>query len=141
MPTVHDIARHAGVAVGTVSRVLRHHPAVREEMRRRVWRAVEELEYRPLRRRAGRQLLQHIGVVTLGMDRSLATYRRRAHRYFTAGADGLSRWDTDGWLAHVGLSHPASQRLWVEKYLPPEDNTLISTAGLNRIYYSPGHGV
>lgn len=72
MPTVHDIARHAGVAVGTVSRVLHHHPAVREEMRRRVWRAVEELDYRPLRRRAGRQMLRHVGVVTLGMDHSLA---------------------------------------------------------------------
>jgi len=72
MPTVHDIARHAGVAVGTVSRVLHHHPAVREEMRRCVWRAVEELDYRPLRRHAGRQMLRHVGVVTLGMDRWLA---------------------------------------------------------------------
>lgn len=72
---------------------------------------------------------------------SLAAYRRRAHRYFAAGADGLSRWDTDSWLARVGLSHSEIQRLWVEKYLPPAGNTLISTAGLNRAYYSPRHGV
>jgi len=72
---------------------------------------------------------------------SLYNYRCRAHRYFAAGADGLSRWDTDDCLAHVGLSHPILQRLWFEKYLPPADNTLISTAGLNRVYYSPRHGV
>lgn len=73
MPTVHDIARHAGVAVGTVSRVLRHHPAVQEEIRQRVWQAVETLDYRPLRRRAGRQLVRHVGIVTLGMGHSLVT--------------------------------------------------------------------
>jgi len=73
MPTVHDIARHAGVAVGTVSRVLHHHPAVQEEIRLRVQRSVEELGYRPLRRRTGRQVVRHIGVVTLGMDKSLIT--------------------------------------------------------------------
>lgn len=71
----------------------------------------------------------------------LFDYRRRAHRYFSAGADGLSRWDTDSWMARVGLNHPEIQRLWVDKYLPPADNTLISTAGLNRVYYPPRHGV
>lgn len=60
------------MAVGTVSRVLHHHPAVWEEMRRRVWQVVEEFKYRPLRGHAGRQLFHHVGVVTLEIDCSLA---------------------------------------------------------------------
>ena len=41
-----DVARHAGVGVGTASRVLNHEPGVSEEKRQRVLRAIEELDYR-----------------------------------------------------------------------------------------------
>ena len=41
-----DVARHAGVGVGTASRVLNHEPGVSEEKRQRVLRAIEELGYR-----------------------------------------------------------------------------------------------
>ncbi|MHB9131764.1 MAG: LacI family DNA-binding transcriptional regulator [Armatimonadota bacterium] len=73
MLTIRDVAAHAGVAVGTVSRVLHHHPAVQEEICRRVWQAVEELGYHPLRRRSGHQVVRHVGIVTLGMDQSLVS--------------------------------------------------------------------
>ena len=45
--TIQDIARHAGVGIGTVSRVLNDHPNVSAETRGAVQQAIEELGYRP----------------------------------------------------------------------------------------------
>src|SRR3954464_9500702 len=45
--TIRDVARHAGVSVATVSRVLNDIPVVRDEMRERVREAIAELGYRP----------------------------------------------------------------------------------------------
>ena len=45
--TIRDVARRAGVAVGTVSRVMNSRPDVNPEFRARVQRALEELNYRP----------------------------------------------------------------------------------------------
>jgi len=45
--TMHDVARIAGVSVKTVSNVINDHPHVRDETRRRVRAAIEELGYRP----------------------------------------------------------------------------------------------
>ena len=42
-----DVARRAGVGVGTASRVLNNESSVSEERRRRVLKAIEELDYRP----------------------------------------------------------------------------------------------
>lgn len=45
--TIKDVARKAGVAVGTVSRVVNNRPDVNEELRALVLRTAEELNYRP----------------------------------------------------------------------------------------------
>jgi LacI family transcriptional regulator len=45
--TIRDVAKKAGVGVGTVSRVLNRNPAVREATRRKVLAAIEELEFTP----------------------------------------------------------------------------------------------
>jgi DNA-binding LacI/PurR family transcriptional regulator len=45
--TIRDVARRAGVAIGTVSRVVNQHPEVNGELRARVLRAAQELDYRP----------------------------------------------------------------------------------------------
>jgi DNA-binding LacI/PurR family transcriptional regulator len=45
--TIRDVARHAGVSVATVSRVLNDIPVVRTEMAERVREAIAELGYRP----------------------------------------------------------------------------------------------
>ena len=45
--TIRDVARRAGVAVGTVSRVVNHHPDVNDQLRARVLKAAGELDYRP----------------------------------------------------------------------------------------------
>jgi len=46
-PTLHDIAREAGVSVMTVSRALRHAPRVAAETRARIQTVAEALNYRP----------------------------------------------------------------------------------------------
>lgn len=64
-PTIDDVAALAGVARTTVSRVLNNQPNVREEVRRRVMDAVEQLGYRvniQARNLAGRKALR-IGLV------------------------------------------------------------------------------
>ncbi len=57
-PTSHDVAKKAGVSVATVSRVLNGSPLVTESARRKVLRAIKELNYQPNRAaqrlRAGR---------------------------------------------------------------------------------------
>jgi LacI family transcriptional regulator len=47
VPTILDVARKAGVGVGTVSRVLNQSPAVSDTTRAKVLKAIEELSYRP----------------------------------------------------------------------------------------------
>jgi len=46
-PTMHDVARAAGVSLKTVSNVVNDHPQVGEAIRDRVRAAIEELGYRP----------------------------------------------------------------------------------------------
>jgi len=45
--TIREVARQAGVAVGTVSRVVNNRPDVNQKLRQRVLRAAEDLNYRP----------------------------------------------------------------------------------------------
>ncbi len=46
-PTVVDVASRAGVAVGTVSRVINHNESVKQRTRDAVWRAIADLGFRP----------------------------------------------------------------------------------------------
>ncbi len=47
MVSIKDVARHAGVAISTVSKVINNYPNVSNEMKVRVERAVEELNFVP----------------------------------------------------------------------------------------------
>ena len=47
MVSIKDVAKHAGVAVSTVSKVLNHYPNISEETREKVMAAVEELQFVP----------------------------------------------------------------------------------------------
>ncbi len=76
--TLSDVARVAGVAIGTASRVLNNFTEVDPATRERVLRVVEKLHYRPLRvRHTGRKADRNgsrgpsIGLVLIGMDDSL----------------------------------------------------------------------
>jgi LacI family transcriptional regulator len=53
MVTIHDVARHAGVAVATVSRVMNSTGQVRDQTRLRVLASVDALGYRPNRTARG----------------------------------------------------------------------------------------
>lgn len=46
-PTMHDVARIAGVSIKTVSNVINDYPHVRQGTRERVIEAIEQLDYRP----------------------------------------------------------------------------------------------
>jgi DNA-binding LacI/PurR family transcriptional regulator len=45
--TIHDVAREAGVGIGTVSRVVNNRPYVRPATRERVLAAINKLQYKP----------------------------------------------------------------------------------------------
>ncbi len=73
--TLEDVARLAGVSRSTVSRVINHHPAVSEQVRKRVWEVVNETGYRP-----------HPVARSLASQRSLIiglVIPRRVHTFFT----------------------------------------------------------
>ena len=54
-PSIRDVARLAGVSYQTVSRVINHHPSIRESTKARVTQVMEEIAYRP--NRAARMLV------------------------------------------------------------------------------------
>ena len=76
--TLSDVAREAGVALGTASRVLNNFTDVDPDTRKRVLHTVQRLRYKPLRTRrpvsadgAGAKKVRNIGLILLGMDDSL----------------------------------------------------------------------
>lgn len=65
LPTIRDVAREAGVGVGTVSRVLNNSPQVSPETRERVLGAIQQLGFRP--NQLARQLSRGARVRSLGV--------------------------------------------------------------------------
>jgi LacI family transcriptional regulator len=63
-PTIKDVARHAGVSIATVSRVLNKTAPVQEETASRVLSAVEALQYRP---KAAARILARQKTETIGL--------------------------------------------------------------------------
>jgi DNA-binding LacI/PurR family transcriptional regulator len=73
-PTIHDVAERAGVSKSLVSLVMRGEPMVREEKRRRVLRAAEELGYAARvksRSHSTGQCVQTVGVVVADLRNPL----------------------------------------------------------------------
>jgi DNA-binding LacI/PurR family transcriptional regulator len=77
--TIADVAAHAGVGAGTVSRVLNDSPRVSEPTRARVLAAIEVLDYRPnpLARGLSRGRCQTLGVVVPFFTHASAVERLR----------------------------------------------------------------
>jgi DNA-binding LacI/PurR family transcriptional regulator len=89
--TIADVAAHAGVGAGTVSRVLNDSPRVRDTTRARVLAAIELLDYRPnpMARGLSRGRCQTLGVVVPFLTHASAVERLRG---VAAALDG-SRYD------------------------------------------------
>ena len=76
---IYDVAKRAGVGIGTVSRVLNKSSQVSEDTRQRVLQAIKELNFKPnnvARKLSRNQRLHNIGVITL----SFASYYSFAER-------------------------------------------------------------
>jgi hypothetical protein len=71
------------------------------------------------------------------LRKSLAFVRGKAHRFYSEGADGVSRWDTPAYQARLGLNCPVTNRLWVEKYLGEQEMSLLEVQGLSMEAYGP----
>ena len=80
-------------------------------------------------------LLPSLG--TYKQEIRVAEIRQRAHRYYKAGADGLSRWDCPGQLARLRLDDPVQQALWCEHYFPPQQIEMTEYAGQNLAAFGP----
>jgi DNA-binding LacI/PurR family transcriptional regulator len=65
MPTLREVADLAGVSTATVSRVLNEYPYIHDDTRKRVLKAIKQLDYRPSRvaRRLRKKGAQILGLV------------------------------------------------------------------------------
>jgi LacI family transcriptional regulator len=81
--TMKDIAEELGISIGTVSKVLRDHPDISREMKERVRKRMEDLDYRP--NLAARALVtgrtHTVGLVVPDL----------VHPFFAEVASGISR--------------------------------------------------
>ena len=77
--TIRDVAKKAGVGVGTVSRVLNNHPSVRESTREKVEEAIKALDYHPhtIARQLSLGKTSNIGVVAPFFIRPASVERLR----------------------------------------------------------------
>jgi len=77
--TIRDVAKKAGVGVGTVSRVINNHPSVRDSTRKKVEDAIEALNYHPhsIARQLSLGKTSNIGVVAPFFIRPASVERLR----------------------------------------------------------------
>lgn len=87
--TIRDVARHAGVGVGTVSRVLNDSPSVSQRTRRRVLATIEELNFQPslIARRLSLGKTFNVAVVVPFFTRPVFVERLRGVEHALAQSD------------------------------------------------------
>jgi DNA-binding LacI/PurR family transcriptional regulator len=87
--TIRDVAEHAGVGVGTVSRVLNENPSVSDATRQKVLAAIETLDYtpNPIARRLSLRKSLAIAVVVPFFTRPVFTERLRGVEYVLADSE------------------------------------------------------
>ncbi len=100
--TIYDVAREAGVAISTVSRVLNDSPDVSEPTRRRVLKAVEALRFRP--DRVAKKLAQkRRGTVTVAVPSFTSLFY---NEMLKGVKDALRKHDMDLLLCNMGSQQP-----------------------------------
>lgn len=68
---------------------------------------------------------------------TLAAIRKRAQRWYSEGAQGLSRWDANAYLAQLNLNRPIQQALWCDHYLSEQEIEITEIAGITLRYFGP----
>lgn len=103
--TIYDVADRAMVAISTVSRVLNNAPDVSEEMRARVMKVVDELQYRPSR--AARALAQQ-RVPTIAL--AIPNFTLPVHNELLKGIrDHLAGKNVDVLVVDLGSEDPEAE--------------------------------
>ncbi|MEM1296503.1 MAG: LacI family DNA-binding transcriptional regulator, partial [Verrucomicrobiota bacterium] len=115
--TVQSVAERAQVSVGTVSRVLNHDPSVSPGLSSRVQQTIEDLGYKPLRKRKSRAEGERLagkvlGLVTIGMDRSLSRLP-----VVTEAMDGIVKAAAraEAGIQIIDVPDPASDPAWLKR--------------------------
>jgi DNA-binding LacI/PurR family transcriptional regulator len=87
--TIRDVAKRAGVGIGTVSRVLNDNPSVRDSTRQKVLAAIEELNFTPhsIARRLSLRKTLAIAVIVPFFTRPSYVERLRGVEYFLANTE------------------------------------------------------
>jgi DNA-binding LacI/PurR family transcriptional regulator len=87
--TIRDVAKHAGVGVGTVSRVLNDHPSVSDATRQRILATIEELDYtpNPIARRLSLRKTLSIAAIVPFFTRPAFVERLRGVEYALANSE------------------------------------------------------
>ncbi len=130
MPTLKDVAKHAGVSLGTASAVVNNKPWVRESVRRRVLKAIEELNYRPsqLGRNLRTRQTRTIGVIVPDITnpffpqviRSVQAVARQAG-YVIVLMDSNESYEIGRKLFEAVLSNEVDGIILIGDILPGED--------------------
>lgn len=151
MPTIADVAAHAGVGLGTVSRVLNGSPQVSEATRARVLASIEILEYRPnpLARGLSRGRCQTLGVVVPFFTHASAVERLRGvvaeldeSRYDLVLFNVESPVHRDQHLAAITGRDRADGLLVLSLPIPPADLQRLTAVGVPIVLVdSSGAGV
>ncbi len=100
--TIYDVAREAGVAISTVSRVLNDSPDVSEATRQKVLKAVEALRFRP-DRVAKKLAQQRKGTVTVAVPSFTSLFY---NEMLKGVKDALRKHDMDLLLCDMGSQRP-----------------------------------
>ncbi|MEG0294120.1 LacI family DNA-binding transcriptional regulator [Enterococcus sp.] len=119
--TVKDVAKKAGVATSTVSRVINNHPSISEETKRKVRKVMDELGYTPnlAARNLGKKTASAIGVVLPPLNtkerlgnpfylETIETINEEARKFNMSVAVASAR-DFDTLLANVEQMHRQKQ--------------------------------
>jgi DNA-binding LacI/PurR family transcriptional regulator len=140
--TIKDVARRAGVGLGTVSRVLNNHPRVSADTRERVLHAIAELGFRPnatARRLPRKTDLRHIGVLTHPFVKnyhSIAERLRGMQRELEAAGKGLEivlfvASSPDHYAAHltsITQNTPVMGLIIIDLDLTPQQEQVLRSA-------------
>lgn len=131
--TIQEVADHAGVSIGTVSRVLNERPGVSASTQRRVQASIAKLDYRPDHAaRALSKTAMTIGIslaagtkrlrpfFTLFLEQLILESQQRGYRFeeVPAGPDGLPSWLPNGVILHGAHEDDPRLRHLCERRVP-----------------------